>query len=166
MRDRLRQGGDRTDRCGVSPAPAVLTDRDANNTTTFVGGGTSWTTPGNWSLGVPDSSLCAVIPADDSENEHFNVVFPGSTTASCKTLNIGNEGDDKNTLFLTDRTQPRPTPQTPMTAGNVRPARSRHSRPLKKGCASLRDANFIGKNRRHKGRSPVFQKADRQRTRR
>ncbi len=85
----------------VSPAAVVLTDCDVNNTTTFVGNGTSWTDSGNWDNGVPDSSKCAVIPADDGENEHFNVVIPGSTTASCKTLTIGNEGDDKSTLFLT-----------------------------------------------------------------
>lgn len=41
--------------------------------------------------------------------------------------------------------------------------RRRHSRPLKKGCASLRDANCIGKNRYHKDRSRILQQADRRR---
>lgn len=86
----------------VSPVRAVLTDCDVNNTTIFDGDvNSSWTEGGNWSFGVPDSSLCAVIPANDGEDKHFNVVIPGSTTASCKTLTIGNEGDDKSTLFLT-----------------------------------------------------------------
>ncbi|MCC7292944.1 MAG: hypothetical protein IT449_12855 [Phycisphaerales bacterium] len=87
---------------GLGANAALLVDCDENNTTTFNGGiNSSWTQGGNWSFGVPDSNKCAVIPADDDGDEHFDVVIPGSTTAYCKTLTIEDEGDDRSTLFLT-----------------------------------------------------------------
>lgn len=82
------------------PEPLLLTDCDSQHTTRFAGPGTSWT-GNNWDNGVPDSTMCAVIPADDDGDVHFNVVIPGSTTAYCKTLTIEDEGDDRSSLYLT-----------------------------------------------------------------